>query len=135
MIGFANWIWNNFFSKNKKLYILVYINTYNGDKMNVVEFGNFLQNLIDEDVIKEVDTRVEHRFLKKENILAINFKEGLKIAVVDSDGNMIPFVSDCIEYSSMGIIEFLEDENLYLSRAIDEIEKIHWKMNVRIEEN
>lgn len=103
--------------------------------MNAIDLYNFLQNLIDEDVIEKTSVDNDYGPFGKNNVLYIDFIEPLKLAVVDADGNMIPFVCGSISYSSNTIIEFYNEGNLYLSRPINEINKIHWKMNVRMSEN
>ena len=46
--------------------------------MNMINFGHFLQSLIDEDVIENVDVYTKYDVFGKENVLKIQFKEDLK---------------------------------------------------------
>ena len=92
--------------------------------MNHIELGNFLQNLVDEDIIDNTETERHNDAFGKYNLLRLNFKKKMRICVIDNDGNMTPFECDCIEYSSRRSIEFLVDNSLYLSKIIDDVANI-----------
>ena len=94
--------------------------------MNGLELGKLFQDMVDEDIIDKVNTDRGSDAFGKYRILNVYFKKALRFAVIDIDGNMIPFDCDEIEYSSRGLIEFISNNSLYLSRSIDEIENIWW---------
>lgn len=96
--------------------------------MDYLDLSVFLQSLIDEDVIKSVEAEKDYESTRTNDILHIEFNDRLKMSVVDSDGYFMSFDCDCIEYSSNRMMEFIIDEELYLSKDIREIKNIKWKV-------